>query len=131
MQYDLVDLEEKAKELLRGRSERSYLQQAGKAIAHWLEQNPNRWKNLGPYYPVVRTLLDRYAPEFDQEWKGAMPVPDYLRSYGYGSELLDCIAALLYLNRDGDYVSNNEEHSIVLPNGDDALFIPGSGLCEN
>ncbi|MDA0867247.1 MAG: hypothetical protein O2890_12695 [Cyanobacteria bacterium] len=133
MRYSVEQLQAIAPEALDGRSPKEYVESGVRKLLEWLGADPHnqRWKRFGPYWPGVKELLDEYAPgnSLTPSWG---EVPDYLQPYNYKADALNLLAAVLYLNRDGDYVNAVEDHphSIEMPNGDIRLYVPGSGLLD-
>ena len=132
MLYSLEDLQLAAVDAFGGRSPEAYVSEGVPKLAKWLSADPTnqRWKRFGPYWGVVKELIAKFSPnEITGEWGD---VPSYLSRYNYQSDALNLLAALMYLNREGEYVSTDpsEPHTIQLPDGSQALYVPNSGLIE-
>lgn len=134
MRYSVEHLQAIAPEALDGRSPKQYVTEGVKKLVDWLGADPHgqRWKRLGPYWPGVKELLEEYAPGngLTHDWG---EVPEYLRHYNYQADALNLLGAILYLNRDGDYVNAVEghPHSVEMPNGGQRLYVPGVGLLDD
>lgn len=134
MRHDRAELEQIAAEKLPEVNRDEYVKKGVDRLATWLEMNPRYWQMLGPWYAVVQELLLRLKPEFEQAltWNGGSPPPDFLDDYDYGEDFLNLFAALTYLSREGEYVPNPDHpHSIQMPDGSQALFVPGIGIIES
>jgi len=133
MRYSADDLRATAAEILKGRSPSTFLALAAQRAAEMFDETPEMWKSLGPYWGVMQALLREYNPGYAgaDYWNDGEPVPDYLSLYDAGDPLLNWVAAMTYLNRNDDVIdSTGSAHSIDLPNGENGLYIPGSGLLE-
>lgn len=135
MKYSQAELYEFAAEGMDGRSPKEYVTQGVKALGKWIQDDPTgqRWKMFGPYWPGVRELLEEYkspVAAIAQDWG---EVPPYLEHYNYGSDSFNLLAAIAYINRHGDYLNcqDDQPHSIEMPNGANALYLPGSGLVSD
>lgn len=134
MRYSVEELQAIAPTALDGRSPQEYVKTGVEKLVQWLGADPHNqcWKRFGPYWPAVQELLEEYAP--GNNLTGAWgEVPDYLQHYNYQADALNLLAAMSYLNRDGEeYVNAVEDHphSIELPNGEQRLYVPGSGLLD-
>ena len=131
MLFDPLELRALQSQLLQNHTEQSYCQKAVDSILTMLQSKPDSWKHFGPYWPVVRGLILEYRPGEERRTLEWGDPPDYLSHYDYGDDMLNAIAALQYLNRDGEYLAPvGHPHSIELENGDNALYSPALGLIE-
>jgi len=109
-------------------SDQQYCQIAVGQIAAMLDVNPMAWHHFGPYWPLVQELFSKYRSKDTRPMEWGDP-PSFLSQYQYGSDVLNAIAALTYLNRDGDYLAQQDDsHSIDMPDGSQALYLPGVGI---
>jgi hypothetical protein len=111
-------------------SDREFLQKTGE-LAEWLKGR-DRWKLYGPYWPALKTVMAEYQPELNTaEWNDGQPAPDFLSLYDYGEAALNLAAAMMYLNR-GEHFNLDPDapHSINMPDGSEALYVPGVGLID-
>lgn len=131
MLFDPLELRALQSQLLQKYTEQDYCDGAVDGIIAMVKSRPRSWEHFGPYWPVVQDLILKYRPgetRHAQEWGDP---PDYLAHYDYGEDMLNAIAALQYLNRDGEYLAPiGHPHSIQLENGDNALYSPALGLIE-
>jgi hypothetical protein len=132
MLFDALELKALQSQLLQKHSEPEYVAKAVKSIADMVQTGPDVWKRFGPYWPQVQALIMRYQPELTQRVQQWGEPPDFLSKYSYGDDMLNAIAALQYLNREGDYLSPvGHPHSIEMPDGSNALYSPGVGIIES
>lgn len=132
MRYSLEDLQAVAVDALSGRSPEAYMKEGVPKLIQWLEAGDrDRWKLLGPYWPAAKEIIEEYEPASDVT-QGWGDVPDYLSRYNYHADVLNLLACLMYLNRDGDYINADPSspHSIEMPNGEAVLYVPGTGILE-
>jgi hypothetical protein len=133
MLFDKLQIEALKSQLVQKHSQQSYVEKAVTNIAHMLlAGGPDTWKHFGPYWPVVARLLQQYRPDMAQRVSEWGTPPDFLAHYDYGDEMLNCIAALQYLNRDGEFLAPvGHPHSIEMPDGSTVLYSPGKGLLNH
>lgn len=114
---------------LSGRRPSDYVAESVPKLVKWLQQDPKRWRLLGPYWPAAKELIEGYAPSSDVAADWGEP-PNYLSHYNYRADVLNLMACLMYLDREGDYINlpADAPHLIELPNGQNALYIPETGL---
>jgi hypothetical protein len=128
MRFDPLELEALKSQLTQDQSPKQYCSRAADSIATMLSQDSQAWKRFGPYWPWVQSLLANHRPDVATNWGDR---PDYLAHYDLGDEMLETIAALRYLNRDGDYLAPlGSPHSIEMPDGSNALYDPELGIIE-
>lgn len=128
MRFDQLELEALQSQLVQGHTPERYCKKAADSIATMLSQNSQAWKRFGPYWPVVRGLLNEHRPDVPTPWGDP---PDYLAHYDYQDPMLNTIAALRYLSRDGEYLAPlGSPHSIELADGSNALYDPELGIIE-
>lgn len=127
--YSPDDLEEMTELALKGRSPDVYLEQAIDALVEFCLSSPTAWMQFGPYWPVVNNLVsDRVDTS---AWEISLDQQRLLLRYRISDPVKAAVAALNYLEREGDYLPPNEApHTIVLPNGEQALYVPGAGVQE-
>jgi len=132
MLFDQLQLEALKSQLVQKYSQQSYVETAIARMADMLRANPNLWQHFGPYWPLVQRFILDYKPEMTamaMDW--GVP-PDYLSHYNYGDDMLNAIACLQYLNRDGEYMAPlGHPHSISLADGSMALYSPTLGIIES
>lgn len=129
--YNREELNAIARGAMKGKTAAQYVKQGTTELVKLLGGNPKFWQCFGPYWGIVQALLAKHQPDFKMpaEWNNEEPPPDYLSHYDYGDDGLNLVAALQYLNRDGDYLAHPDQpHSIELADGSDALYMPGVGL---
>ncbi|MBD2019316.1 hypothetical protein H6F43_03850 [Leptolyngbya sp. FACHB-36] len=134
MLYDADELEQRAAEALKGRTPEEFLTLGTERLTNWLRRNPRSWMAFGPYWAVMQSLLQTYQPDYvpAATWNDGNPAPDFLSRYNYNNDLLNWVAGMSYLNREGDVFSDPEQpHSIQLPDDSQALYIPTIGLIES
>jgi len=131
MRFDPLELEALRSQMLQKYTPESYCQKAADAIASMLGQRPDHWQHFGPYWGVVQALLLSRRPDLAAQVQDWGTPPDYLAHYDAGDEMLNAIAALQYLNRDGEYIAPSGPHSIEMPDGSNALYYPGIGIAES
>jgi hypothetical protein len=130
MLYDRTFLETEADRVLGSRTSEQFLKAATGTLVPLLGRSPNWWKCFGPYYPVIQKMLREYQPDFELPNSWGEP-PDYLTLYDAGDNLLNWVAAMSYVNREGDYMSHPDQpHTIQLADGSNALYMPGVGILE-
>jgi len=128
MRFNRLELEALKSQLTQDQSPAQYCKKAANSIAAMLKQDSQSWKHFGPYWPWVQSLLANHRPDVPTNWGDR---PDYLAHYDLGDEMLEAIAALQYLNRDGDYLAPlGTPHSIEMPDGSNALYDPELGIIE-
>ena len=131
MLYDSQDIQTTKAELLaKYQTDDRYIAKVLPAIAAMVER-PWAWTHFGPYWPVIQSLIVKYYPQMAAQAKEWGDPPDYLAHYSQGDDMSDCIAALMYLEKDDDYLSPvNQPHSIELQDGRRVLYSPTSGIIE-
>lgn len=130
MLYSQDDLDGFKESALKGRSPAEYVKQGAASLIRWLQSDMagDRWHAFGPYWPVVQAVLVQAGYGAAREWGTA---PDFLSRYDYGDDFLNLLASLAYLNRDGAYLSQGQPHSVELPDGSEALYLPEIGIVES
>lgn len=120
---------------LSGRSPQAYAAKAAEVLLNWMDSpgGGSSWMALGPWWPVVQRLILAHHPEAlsVRQWNGGSEPPDYLAHYDFGNEARNAVAALAYLNRNGDYLEHPQTpHSIEMMDGERRLYLPGVGLVD-
>lgn len=123
--YSTDELEAKLKST--GIARDDYPAIAARALARTLVQEHDGWIRLGPYWGVVQRVMFEYEPGVADGW--GTP-PDYLSGYDTGDDALNMLAAIAYLNSNGDYLPPlHHPHSIQV-GGNEYLYHPQQGLIE-
>lgn len=117
---------------LRGRSRQQYVAEGVGKVCDWLRNDPTggRWRLFGPYWPQVQALVMQHQPA-DASLVDWGDPPQELRRYSYGADDLNLMAALAYLDKDGDFADPTTGHTVELSNGDRAMYYPGIGFAES
>lgn len=114
------------------RSRQEYVTEGVGKVCNWLRDDTTggRWRLFGPYWPLVQALVKQHQPADHSLVDWGDPPPELSR-YTYGDDFLNLLAALAYLDKEGDYLDPTAGHSIELPNGDRAMYYPGIGVVES
>ncbi len=133
-------VEEEALEVLKNDTESGFLQRVTPKLIETLKkQLPDFWKNYGPYWWNLASVLKVHAPRPYREYVDMCGGEDVFgadeeikKRYDYGTDLLNWAAAQMYLDiRSNEYgLGADNPHQIQDEKGEDRLYIPGIGYLD-
>ncbi|HEY9753323.1 MAG TPA: hypothetical protein V6C46_10250 [Coleofasciculaceae cyanobacterium] len=127
--YSPSELKELTDRAVGSQSRQAYLEGAIDALAEFCLTKPTAWMQFGPFWPNVEALIrDRVDTS---AWQTTSDERRLLARYRIADPAIAAATALVYLEREGEYLAPNETaHEIQLPNGEYASYVPGVGIME-
>lgn len=137
MNYELKFLEDKFQEISEGKSPEEFLKEKCPQLIHtFLQAGRNAYRQVGPYWEALKIILEKYAPE---EYKklnnlaGGLDTVnnDVLKAYACGSDELDFVAALQYMQMRYETMAEPNSPHFIEINGEETAYIPNYMLDQN
>lgn len=134
MLYDQKFLEDKFKEISEGKSPEGFLKEkCPELVNSFLQAGKDFYRQTGPYWEVLRPILQKYSPEEYKRMEnlaGDLDVVDsiVMGNYNYGSDELNFIAALQYMEMRFETMAEPNQPHLIELNGEEKAYIPNYSL---